>query len=332
MEGQVKFFNEIINFCSSKKEAISRMEDVLNLGKSALYRRMNGETALTLDEAILLSHEFKVSIDNIGPREDITLQFQFSAFNRPIKTPINYLDSLKQQLDGIRAMKNSRVYYASSEIPVFYYAFFPNLLKFKLYVWGRSIWDIDSLMEMPFSLDILPPSANQKIDEILASYTLINSTELWSLNILHNTINQIDFHHSSGMFKEPETALQLMDDLEKLVNHLYTMCKAKEKSRPETPGVGRSKFDLFHNEMIYTNNTILFLSDGAEILFSVLANPNFLMTADPLMIDYEKKWFKLLIRKSLPLSGPSEKYRSQFFNHLRNRIEVSKKMIESRLE
>ena len=57
----------------------------------------------------------------------------------------------------------------------------------------------------------------------------IPSTELWSLNIFDNTLNQVEYHAESGYFARIEDALELCDMLKRIAKHMESMAERGEK-------------------------------------------------------------------------------------------------------
>jgi hypothetical protein len=85
--------------------------------------------------------------------------------------------------------------------------------------------------------------------------------------------------------------------------------------------------ELYHNEMISTNNTIFVQSKAGRAVYTTLSNPNFLKTSDDQMCNYTDKWFKNVIAKSRIISTSGETGRRFFFERLKKRIEVAKKRV-----
>ena len=155
------------------------------------------------------------------------------------------------------------------------------------------------------------------------------SVEMWSLNIVDNTLNQIEYHFHTNSFKERKDALGLCDKLLKLAHKLEVM--AQQGSKVDTHsahGNGGSNFTLYHNEIIYTNNTIMVDSPHFKSVYTTFGNPNFLKSSDLRLFNYTQKWFNDVIAKSTQISLHGEKNRKWFFDRLYRRIETVKQRIE----
>jgi len=91
----------------------------------------------------------------------------------------------------------------------------------------------------------------------------------------------------------------------------------------------RSDFVLFHNEMIFTNNTIIVSTEVGKAIFSTLGNPNFIRGTDKRVTLFIEEWFDEIMIKSQPISSHAEKARNQYFNRLVRKVEQTKLRIEA---
>jgi hypothetical protein len=316
----------------SRSDLITALMKLFEVGKDAIYRRLRGETLLTPDEVTLLARTYHISLDNFIFNTSDALFFTFNPFIRTVKTSEDYLEGIHQDVGMLNRLPNVHIYNAWAEIPFFFYMFFPRIFSFKMYVYGRTIWELDYLQTRPYDFGIIPITVIQKSEEILKLYSALPTTELWSLNIMDNTLNQIEYHASSGGFKNAKDALILCQDMTKLADHMEKMAEHGKKfplgSKPENSS--GSAFTMYHNEMIYTSNTIFVTSSAGRAIYTTYGNPNFLKTTDERMCDYTMKWFKNIVSKSLNMEN--ERGRKYYFDRLRKRIEFVKTRIEKNLE
>lgn len=319
----------VLNQYAKRSEAVDALAELFDIGKDAIYRRMRGDTLLTPDEIKTLARKYHISLDAYVFENNNTTFFSYNQFTRRILNFEDYLDDILQDLHQISKLPNPQIYYASAEIPIFHHCFFPELIHFKLYVWGRTIWDFDYLNDRPFDFDLIPPSVTEMTEQILKLYRDIPSIEIWSMNIMDFTLSQIEFHVISGGFRDKNDALLLCDRLIDLVNHLRLMAENGKQflmDRNPAEAAGAS-FNLYHNEMVYTNNTIMVNTDAGSAVYTAFGNPNFLKSTDQKMCDYTNGWFKKMFSKSESISQTGEKSRAWFFNGLRRKIENAKKRI-----
>lgn len=325
---QGHLLNNILHKFKKRSEAVEALSGILNIGKDAVYRRLRGDTLLTPDELRLLANKYQISLDALIFGDTDSVFFTFNAFSQTITSVEDYLIGLKDSVAQLTTLPEAKVYYASSEIPFFYYCFFPKLITFKLYVWGRTVWDLAYLRNKPFSFDLIPPQSLDISKELLGYYKKMNTTDLWSLNIFDNTLNQIEYHLNSGVFQKEEDAVELCACLNQLADHMCAMAEVGKKFTPGHESELGMPFNLYHNEMIYTNNTIFVSSPYTRVVFTTFGNPNFLQSSDERLCDFTQEWFQKIIRKSNHISEQAEKDRNRFFNGLKRRVDLTRKRIE----
>lgn len=322
-------FEKILSKFSKKAVAVEVLSKLLSTGRDAVYRRLRGDTTLSPEEISSLAKHFNISIDALIFEKVDTVFFNFNTFSQEIKSYQDYLEGIQQKFDKIAQLDKPKLYYASAEIPMFHYCFFPELIGFKLYVWGRTIWDLDFVRDKKFDFDLMPFPAVRMSESLLNAYLNLDSVELWSLNIVDTTLNQIEYTLESGNFEIAKDALVLCDKLTLLTRQMQEMAtNAAKFSLDSSPDAASSSFDLFHNEMMYTNNTFFINSTNERMIFSTFTSPNFIFSSDQKICNHVEAWFLRLLTKSNPISSSAEKSRNWFFNGLRQRIMLSKSRIE----
>ncbi len=323
---QVWIFNQIFGQFTKKSDGIDAIGKLLSVSKDAVYRRSRGDTVLTPDELHLLSKTFGLSIDKYIYGADDVVFFSYRPVAQKAQTFEGYLNNLYQQIATDASIK---IKYASPAIPVFYLCFFPELIAFKLYTWACTSWDINYLKESSFDFDLIPYPILEQAKFIVDRYIDIPSTELWSLNLIDFTINQIEYYTSSNAFANEDISLILCDKLVELLNHMEEMARVGQKfkvgGKPKENG---ARFKLFHNEMLYTDHTVLVNSNVGQIVYTSFGNPDFASSKDQRMTHHINLWFDKLLYKSEAISEHAEKSRKRYFNRLRKKVEVLKTKIE----
>lgn len=334
MELQIKLLDLIADRYPTRTDCVDALCQILHCSRDSIYRRMRGDTVLSPDEIATLTRRYAVSLDALIYGESDNVVCNFNAFSRKITDFERYLQHYVTDLETMRRLPGVRIYFASAEAPVFSYMYFPEVIGFKLYAWGRTTWNLDYLRNRPFDLDLLTPPVVRLIRDIRDSYNAVDTTELWSLGNVDNTLSQIEYHAQAGGFRDPADALLLCDKLLAWANHMKSVAAAGRKFNPGSQPLDSSGgvLDLYHNEMVYTNNTFLSISEAANAVYTTLANPNFLRSTDPKLCAYMEEWFESLISKSTLMTHTAEKSRDWFFQRLVKKIEAARRRVEVHLE
>lgn len=330
---QEELLNRIIQRYDKRSEAVRELSEHFDVGRDAIYRRLRGDTLLTPTEILELAKKFNISLDAIMFQDLDTVFFSFNAFSREINSFEDYLVSLNDYLDKFLHMKDVSVYHNANDIPIWYYCFFPELISFKLYVWGRNIWDMEYLQRQKFKPTIIQPHAIELCESVLKKYLSISTTEMWSLNLFDNTLNQIDYYASTDGFENEDDAFMLIDRLEELAHHFAKMAEAGKKLGLKGEVEGYGDFTLYHNEMISTNNFIYLKSPIMKVLFTIYGSPNYLRSSDERICNYTEQWLEKIMARSTPIIENAKRSRNAFFQKgIQRRIDIVRRRIQSHFE
>lgn len=330
---QKEIVNIILDRYEKKAEAVEELKSLLDVGKDAVYRRLKCETPFSPEELVVLSRKYEISLDDLIFDKKDVVPFVYNTFSEPVLRFNDFLKEVCSHISEVHVIPGSRFLYTTSEIPVFHYLQFPGLISFKLYVWARTIWNFETLENKKFDFNLVKEEDLSLTNDILRMYNDIPSTELWHLNIVDNTLNQIEYHLKIGGFNQPEDALTLCNNILELVDHMRAMaehgCKFKIGDQP--PVRNEVNFDLYHNEMVSTTNTFLAITPVRRVIYTTFNIPDYIKSADPKMCDYTESWFDKIISKSVSISTHAEKSRAWFFNRLRRKVEQARQRIEGQL-
>lgn len=331
---QAQLLDEIMNRFQKRSTAVEELSNLFGVQKDAVYRRLRGDTLLTPEEIVLLAKTYDLSLDSLIYSEPNRIFFSFSSFGRTINNVGDYLSGVLENLQQSLQLPDVKAYYVSFEIPFFYYAFFPELISFKLFIWGKTVWEFDYLKDRPFDFDIISYPDEKVIQDILKNFLRLDTTEIWSVSIIDNTLNQIEYFSNTGGFKNPGDALILVDKVQGLVEQWRKMAEHGRKFPLGnfSEDMAQGAFHLYQQEMLITSNTILVVSPAGKVLFNIISNPNYLRSSDQRICDYKEEWFKKAISKSIYISNQNEKSRALFFNIMDRKIAATRRRIESLLD
>ena len=333
MNLQTRLLDAVLARFRRRADCVDVLCRILNSSKDPIYRRLRGDTPLAPEEIAVIARHFNISLDGLvfGPNENVAVSF--NGFSRQVNDFADYLQNYVADLEQIHRLPGCRLFYASSEVPVFSYMYLPELISFKLYVCGRTTWNLDYLRQRPFDFELVTPPVIRLSQTILDYYNSMDTNELWSLGIVDNTLAQIEYHVHSGGFRDNADALMLCDKMLEWAEHMRSMAAEGRKfNRGAKPHEAGASLQLYHNEMVYTNNTLLIVSDVVKVVYAAFSNPNFIKSTDARLCNYVEDWFSNVIAKSAPITLGAEKSRDWFFKGLVKKIETVKRRIQAHLE
>ncbi|HEV8084375.1 MAG TPA: hypothetical protein VGP55_14305 [Chitinophagaceae bacterium] len=204
---------------------------------------------------------------------------------------------------------------------------FPELAAFKCYFWSRYDLDYPKFNKGQFLIEDFIDIFNNTGKKISDLYLKIPSVEIWNLDCINTTIRQIDYYRESRIFKSQQDSETVYSCLEKLVDYIELMVEYGYKfpfGKPDQKE--KVKYNVYINEFVLGDNTILVELDGEKMVFLNHNVINYMMTNNKEFINYTFETLKVLLRKSMLISEISEKDRQLFFNTLRERIHERKKL------
>ncbi len=325
---QQAILDRVIFRFPKKAHAIKAISNILDISLDAVYRRLRGDSYLAPQEIFKLVDHFNISLDPLIKNQENSIVFEFHRYDTKLASIEDFLKNISALLKGAHLLTNPKIYIASSDIPIFYYALSPSLFKFKLYVWGNTIWDFNLFKEKPFSLDLFPHYIDNHIAQIRKAYFDIETIELWSLSLVEDTLNQMSYFMYCDRFANQEVLWMLFDDLLNLTYQLKKVAKSGFKSNPESTH-SRGPITIYHNEVIHSVNTIMLRSKEQNLVFTPFSSPNYLLNKDEATCQDMQEWYEKIMDKSNLISVYNEKNRSWFFHQLIRKIEFAKEQLKS---
>lgn len=275
----------------------------LNILKAAAYKRMNGTTALTSHEMVVLSRHFNFSMDTIFQPN------KYYAFEQPFNQTTSAGQFLNQFIDFLKPLatlgENTQLTYLASDLPLYYYFSRPRIFNFIVSVWTH---EHDSSKNLLIEEHEIPTTQSNKdlIPKFFGDYPI---TEIWSYNMLNNLYQQILFAISVNAFKEVNNIHQLLED----INDLFAFLRNAANNQIQSQSSAKK---IYINEFCTYNNTVLFESPFINNTLVSYDFPKFIVTWNPDFHNYTKSWIQKIIQRSVPISSEGYRQKEIFFKKM----------------
>lgn len=305
--------------------------DTLCLSRDSGYRRLRNETSLTLDEAVKLSNRYGISLNEISGQSETSSIFTRLPAIQSYEDYLAHNHSSLQMLKKIKEFKGHRMIYSAKDIPIFYQFAFPRLAAFKMYVWMKSVYDIQHINGENYTVDDLPSELLDLAKEQWKVFSQINTLEIWNDTTVISLINQIYYYFEAGLISGREYALKVCEDFEDMMKTIYKQSLTGEKVHANNPEVKSGALcDLYYHETLIMNNHILAeLDEDRALYFIPLSGVNYIHTGDRSLIENARNYLQSQTKKSALISDVSEKERNRFFLKIKNKIDHLKQRIET---
>lgn len=324
---QLQFFQHIKSILPDHISFVDEIAGLLDISNDSAYRRIRGEKHISLDEMQKLASHFKISIDQF-----LHLQSDSYIFSGDLAGPgkqvfERWMESVLKQLTIISSFSHRHLYYLAKDIPIMDQFMIPELLAFKSFLWRRSILQYDDLRGLKFSLKDAVPGHQEMAKKIVDVYLKVPTTEIWNLESINSTIRQIEFYREANMFETEDEVKKVYLGLLRLLNHLEQQAETGLKFRPgDSPATGTSEYQLFWNDLVTADNTLLAELDLKKITFLNHSVINFIHTTDIKFNSFMHDNMQNLVKRSTQLSKVGEKERYRFFNRLRDKMKLAARL------
>lgn len=317
---QTLLLNQIRDRLGDQAVLADELAEILSVSRDSAYRRIRGETALSLDEVKKLYDKFGISIDSIISPDSNMVLIQ----NQPVEIDFSlreWLQSLIQKLEIAKSSPQVKLIFAAKDMPLFHYFKFPALASFKLFVWLKSVVQDPHYENVQYSADVIPKEILADATRAWELFSALPTTEIWSDEIATGTLKQIEFYLECGFFADRKLGLALYDSLIEFMRHL------KEESDKGIKTQGGS-FELYHNEILIPDNTIFGIIHGKRVVYISYNTMDLLTTYQESFCERTEAYMNTLIKNSVPISSTAEKERNRFFNKIEKKILASKSKLQ----
>lgn len=325
---QIAFIQRIKSSLPSNISLVDELSDLLKISSDSAYRRIRGESALSIEEITTLCKYFKLSFDSfINNGGEHSVNFSYQPFNGDANSFTRYLQNIKSGLEAILKYptEHQQIIFAADDVPVFHHFAHSNLTAFKLFYWNKSILNAAGFEGKKFEAAMTNPLQQKLATEIYECYSKIPSIEIWSDDTLNSSLKQIEFYWDSGCFINRYDALLICEELNQM---LLRICKQAELNIKlditNKPTGSENNYSLYHSDVMIGNNCVLIQMGDVKETYISYHTFNSMATKNATYCNETELWLKNLIRKSNLISGVGEKQRYRYFKTM---DDVLKKLI-----
>ncbi|MBK8605501.1 MAG: hypothetical protein IPN82_01295 [Chitinophagaceae bacterium] len=272
---------------------VDELCDLLNLSHDSVYRRIRGEKPITLAELKIICEKYHISLDQLLQLENESVLFDAPGLNVMPAEFSDYLNAVLNQFKYFNSFTTRDMHYLCKDSTIWNFYLFPELAAFKTFFWSKTINNQAALSNKMFSFEEFPYHDCFLLgQQVLKEYNQIPSVELWNLESMHSTLNQIAYYKDAGIYAWRYRCL--------------------------VPGI----YSIFINELILGNNTMVINLDGKKLSMVTYSVFHYLFTKDPRFSTKVMASFDTLLNRSTLVSKTGEKDRNRFFNNIREKIKA----------
>ncbi|MGV6860959.1 MAG: hypothetical protein ACWA41_04255 [Putridiphycobacter sp.] len=328
-------FNQaIISKIKSKLLPKEKLSDIfqqeLNLSLDAVYRRIRGDVPFTLYEAKILSNKYNFSLDDVNVKVRGKVTFNYNPSSTINVNFESYLTNLRDNLRVIKGLKNPHIYASINDTPIFQLFNLPHLTRFKFFFWAKSYLQLPEYKLVKFGKEKIDKRVLQIGIEAHNIYNSIPSTEIYCPEALRGTLRQIEYYLEADLFEDSAYALQLLDNLQELSDHMKAQAKIGHKFvYGNEPNLSEdTEFNMYFNSTYLPDNTYYVKHELGSTTFITHNIMNVIATTDYQYNQESKFILDRLIANSILISETAVRERNRFFSDLNKTIDSFRKKVE----
>jgi hypothetical protein len=289
------------------------LAEILNISRDSAYRRIRGETILSLDEVSTICQHYRLSLDSLLAPTNESISFNHRAINSTTFTFGDWIVSVLKNLEMIVQFPDKELLYCAKDLPMFHYFQFPELAAFKMYFWMKVYHQYEKYKGLPFDPKVIPAEYMATGERIANLYAAIPSTEIWSDEVANITARQIEYSMESGYITTTQ-AESFFECFTKLFDKLKTFSSEGSKNGKD------HNYTLYKNDILIADTTLIFKMGEKRVTYLTYNTMNILTTSEESFCNIADDYMKNLINKSVLISQTGERERNKFFNRISDRI------------
>jgi len=329
------FFQQIKDRLPAHLALVDEIADTLDISNDSAYRRIRGETSLDFEEIATLAAKHGISLDGLTSSKSDTVAFRYQPLDEETFSFEEYMATVLADIRNIENKEGATMTYVANDIPFFQLFGVQEVASFKLFVWTKTILNYAEHKGKKFVLlEGFSDRVKELGNQLIEVYCNIPSIEVFHSGSLDSTLNQIEYYSVGGLFESKDDAVTLCDKLSELVDHMQRQAELEVKfpfgkELPEgTAELKRGNYQLYYNEVLHTDNTILASTGDLKMSYLTNNGHNSLMTTNPVFHDNAERAVKNLLSKSSLVSGTSEKERNRIFMAYQDKIDRMREIIK----
>jgi hypothetical protein len=330
---QQRIFNAIKLQLFPEEKLSQVLQDKLFISQDAAYRRLRGDVPLTIYETKTLCTDYKLSFDDYSDLQAGKVLFSYNPLVSIDMNYKSYLAGLRDGLKSVRQLEGVEMIMSINDTPLFQLFNLPHLTRFKFFFWAKTYLMMPEYVNAKFKREKIDKEALTIGIEAQNYYNSISTTEIYGAETLRGTLRQIEYYFDSHQFEDPAYALELLDNLMGLVDHMRTQAENGAKfARGNEPVTSGNKFEMYSNDTYISDNTYLIKWDTGATVYLSHNILNYLVTSDPFYAKETEQVISKLRDNSSLISKTNAKERNKFFGNIERTIQNFRKKVEAELE
>lgn len=282
------------------------LTDALCLGKEAVYRRLRGEVAFTINEVALLSNKLGISIDQIIGNHfsnRVTFDLNMHSSSNALESYYEIGNRYLQLFNYVKDDDSTEICTVSNVLPFTLYSSYKYLSRFRLARWiyqNGQTKTPNSLSDINVEERII--NVHKQLGESIKQCS--KTYFIWDTHIFLSFVEEIKYFASLSLIS-PDDVAHMKEELYDL---LYSMEALSIKGE-----FSKNKKVYFYLSNIHFEATYSYIEKkDFQISMIRLYSINSMDSQSPQICQMQRNWIQSLKRHSVLISGSGEAQRISF--------------------
>ena len=308
---------QLKNRIPQNSKLVSKLVDILQLEKEAVYRRLRQEVPFKFEEIVTIAKKFNVSLDSmIGIDARTTLPFQFQSIEdeNPVKIDYLMLDNYLHAIKHVASDPAGEILSVTNLLPQLFYTGFKYIYHFYYFKWRY--YSVPANQIKLYHEIIFPEQLIKIIDEIFVNSKKVKTTYfILDNHIFQNIVNDVTYFNSIRLIKD-EDLYNIKEELLKFLDYLEDIA-----TRGFADNSSNKVFIYISDTSIDTSYSCI--DSQSSFRFSLIWSFifNSILTFNIEALEMMKRRIQSIIRTSTLLSVTGEKQRLTYFETQRLIVE-----------
>jgi len=308
------FLEEIAQKIPQKTKLADILADMLCIGKDAVYRRLRGDMPFTFDEAMTVSRQLGISLDNLNTDISVSKPFKLNLIEyiNPAESDFALMEEMTMIMKSFKGIPNPEVGEITNILPQPLYVVHENIFRFYLFKWKYQTNRFSRAV--PYK-DILILNKLKKIQEEYAKWAKQLDTEyVFDYQLFNYIITDIRYFYNIDLISREDIQL-IQEDLLKILDKIDTW------SRTGIIEESGKKIDIYISNVNIDTNYIYVSTPDYQLTIIKAFILNGIASTDKATFKEVKYWIRSMKQQSTLITKSSETERILFLKEQRELIQ-----------
>jgi hypothetical protein len=309
------FLENLYDKCSKKTQLVDEIQELLNIEKEAIYRRLRKEVPFPAHELVKIAVAWNISLDEIVDIHSGLVPFQLQPINylNPSKKEFINLQKRARALDEVKYFKESEYMEVSNKLPRPLYIGSLLLYRFEIFKWVYQ-YNIDA-EQKPFAEVIIPLDVCNEFEIYSKNIKYIaNSYFVLDPMVFNFMVQNIQYFHSILLVTDEEKKA-MKEQLFSMLDYLNEI--ADHGCYPDS----LKKVNIYISQLSINTNYSYYYTDKIKSARIHAFGKFDIVSFDNEMVKNFRYWLNLKKRTSIQISETNERNRIEYFKKQRDIVE-----------